>query len=108
MKNAVEPRLRRRPSPSEIEKICLAAEEAVESYLARVGGLKSYRDIGIVICADGEKPLRLTVDVIVEPSLHTPESDNILKDATEQAFKAAEEKAKALKLWRSSRRSKKS
>ena len=104
----MEPTLKRRPSLSEIEKICLAAEEAVEDYLRTIGGLKNFDDIGIVVRADGEKPLRLIVDVAVEPALQTPNSNTIMKKATEEAFKAAEEKARELNLWRSSKRSKKS
>jgi GGDEF domain-containing protein len=96
--------LKRRPSPSEIEEICIAAEEALENHL-RTQGLKRFADMAIVVRADGEKPLRLTVDISVEPAPEGAASDDLLKEATEAAFSAAEAKARELKLWRRSRSS---
>ncbi len=100
------PVLKRRPSAAEIEKICLAAEEAVENYLESTEGLKSFNDISIVVRAEGSRPLRLIVDVNFDAFLEGPDSDVMLKEATASAFKAAEEKAKELRLWKSSRKSK--
>ncbi len=100
------PVLKRKPSLAEIEKMCLAAEEALENHLERAEGLKSFSDVSISVRAEGSKPLRLSVEVNVEPAPEEPDSEAMLKEATALAFKAAEEKAKELRLWRSSRRSK--
>ena len=104
----MKPILRRRPSSSEIEKICLAAEEAVERYFASLKRLKNYEDIAIVVKAEGEKPLNLSIEVVMDPTLQTAQSQELLKQAAEEAFKAAEDKAKELRLWRSSTKSKRS
>ncbi len=90
--------LRRKPSDSEIEKLCSTAEEAVERVLERQIGLKRIEDFQVTMRAEGTKPLRLTIDINLTPSRPLMKLDSVLSEATDAAFLAAERKAIDLKL----------
>ncbi|HXY82743.1 MAG TPA: DUF3194 domain-containing protein [Candidatus Saccharimonadales bacterium] len=90
--------LKRKPSEDEIEKICLAAEEAARQLLLTAVPLKRISDFDITIEASGDKPLVLNVDIAIDVSIGDEDLANIVKDATGAAFKAAESKVRELNL----------
>lgn len=96
-------RLSRRPSGTEVEKLCSVAEDTVEQVIENRIGFKHVEDLRVTVRADGTKPLRLTVDLDLTPSHRSSELDSILGEATDAAFSAVERKALELKLCRKAR-----
>lgn len=90
--------LKRKPSEDEVEKICLAAEEAARKRLLSVVPLKRISDFDITIEASGDKPLVLNVDIAIDVSIGDEDLVNLVKDATSAAFEAAESKVRELNL----------
>ncbi len=90
--------LKRKPAIEEIEQICTAAEEAARMHLLSKVSLKRISDLDVVVEAEGDKPLVLSVDVGVELSSGSQDLTNLVNEATAAAFTAAEAKAKELNL----------
>ena len=90
--------LKRKPATEEIEQICTAAEEAARRHLLSKVELKRISDLDVMVEAEGDKPLVLSVDVGLALSTGNKDVTAIVKEATEAAFAAAEAKAKELNL----------
>jgi uncharacterized protein DUF3194 len=90
--------LKSKPSEDQIEKICVAAEEAARKRLLSAVPLKRISDFDITIEASGDKPLVLNVDIAIDVSIGDEDLANLVKDATGAAFKAAENKVRELNL----------
>ena len=91
--------LTRKPTTEEIEQICSAAEEAARKHLLSKVSIKQVSDLDVTVEAEGDKPLALYVDVSIELAAGNLDPAQIVEEATEQAFAAAEQKAKELNLW---------
>jgi predicted nucleotidyltransferase len=90
--------LRRKPTPEEIEEICVAAQEAARLHLLSKVSLKRVSDLDVTVEAEGDKPLVLYVDVAVELEDGNDDVEPFVDEATDSAFSAAEAKAKELNL----------
>jgi hypothetical protein len=90
--------LKRKPAVEEIEQICTAAEEAARRHLLSKVSLKRISDLDVMVEAEGDKPLVLSVDVGLELSSGNQDLRALVNEATEAAFTAAEAKAKELNL----------
>jgi predicted nucleotidyltransferase len=95
--------LTRIPTDDEIEQLCLAAQEAAREHLLSKVSLKRISDIDVTVEAVGDKPLTLFIDVAVELESGDEDLDPLVDQATDLAFKAAERKAKELKLCKDTR-----
>jgi hypothetical protein len=96
--------LSRKPLKEEVEEICCAAEEAARKYLLSKIPMKRMRDMDIVVEALGDKPLTLNIEISTPPpSREGYDAEKLVDEATEIAFKAAEEKMKELKLCENSK-----
>jgi len=90
--------LTRTPTEEEIEQMCLAAQEAARIHLMSEISLKRVDDIDITIEAIGDKPLTLLVDVAIELDTGNENLGPLVDAAIDNAFLAAEEKARELNL----------
>lgn len=88
----------RAPTDDEIEEICTAAEEAARRLILSKIALKKVADLDLVVEAEGDKPLSLSVEVAVETELEDSALDQIIDEATDAAFAAAEARARELGL----------
>lgn len=89
---------KRKPTTEEIEEICSAAEEAARQLILSKVGLKRVEDLDVMVEAEGDKPLRLNVEVAVEPTSSMPNLEALVEEATKTAFSAAEAKVRELDL----------
>jgi len=94
----VNAKLKRKPSPREIEQMCEAAQQAAVSFLISKIPAKRMRDVEIVVEAVGDKPLTLNIEVSVIQDNQSREISEIVDEATRLALDAAESKAKDLGL----------
>lgn len=90
--------LKKAPTTEQIEKICNAAEEAARSSLLGKVPIQRLEDLNIVVEALGSKPLSLSVEVSANLAAGDDDMKSLVKEATEAAFKAAEEKVTELGL----------
>jgi hypothetical protein len=90
--------LKRKPSPEEIEQICMAAEEAARKHLLSRVSLKRVSDFDVTVEALGDKPLLLNIGISLELSSGNENLEPLVDEATDLAFSAAEAKAKELNL----------
>ena len=93
-------KLTRAPTEEEIEQVCLAAQDAARGHLLSKISIKRIEDIDVTVEALGDKPLTLSVDVAVELESGDEDMDPLVDEATDLAFRAAEEKARELNLCR--------
>jgi len=89
-------RLKRKLTQDEIEEICEAAENAARSDLFTKVNPKQVSNFEIAVEATGDKPLTLTVDFSVISGFPTDRLGRLIDEACDNAFKAAEQKAKEL------------
>jgi len=94
----VKTELKRKPSPTEIEQMCEAAQQAAVSFLVSKIRTKHMRDIEIVVEAIGDKPLTLNIEVSVLQGDQRSEISEVVDEATRLALDAAESKARDLGL----------
>jgi hypothetical protein len=94
----VDIELRRVPTDEEVELICTAAEEAARELILSKISLKRLDDLDLSVEGVGDKPLSVTVQIAIQSELENPELDNIVDDATNAAFAAAEAKVRELGL----------
>jgi len=90
--------LKKVPTTEEIEEICIAAEEAARSSLLGKIPAKRLEDLNILVEAVGSKPLSLTVEVSAESLMADDDLNSLVQEATNAAFKAAEDKVRELGL----------
>jgi hypothetical protein len=90
--------LSRKPTIDEVEKICIAAEEAARQALFSKISLKRVSDLDVTVEAVGDKPLVLAVDVAVELLIGDEDLQALVDKATDAAFSAAEAKVQELNL----------
>ncbi len=90
--------LKRNPTDDEVEQICVAAEEAAKKRILSTVPLKRISDFDVTVEANGDKPLVLNVDIAVEVTIGDENLEELVKDATKAAFKAAEIKVRELNL----------
>ena len=90
--------LSRKPTEDEVEKICMAAEEAARTEILRKVPLKRVSDLEVTIEAIADKPLTLNIDVSLELLLADEKLQSLVDKATEAAFTAAESKVRELNL----------
>lgn len=90
--------LKRKPTVEEVEGICVAAEESARRHVLSKVPWKTVSDLDVVVEAEGDKPLTITVQVSVELSGDTGDLQALVTEATRLAFSAAEAKARELDL----------
>ncbi len=90
--------LKRNPTDDEVEQICVAAEEAAKKRILSIVPLKRISDFDVTVEANGDKPLVLNVDIAIEVTIGDENLEELVKDATNAAFKAAEIKVRELNL----------
>jgi hypothetical protein len=90
--------LKRNPTDEEVEQICVAAEEAAKKRILSTVPLKRISDFDVTVEANGDKPLVLNVDIAIEVTIGDENLEELVKDATSAAFKAAEIKVRELNL----------
>jgi hypothetical protein len=90
--------LKRRPTDEEIREICEAAEEAARKFLLAKIRVDEITDLDVTVEAVGDKPLTLNVGVALELAAGGSDLDALVDQATDNAFGAAEAKAKELDL----------
>ena len=90
--------LKRNPTDDEVEQICVAAEEAAKKRILSTVPLKRISDFDVTVEANGDKPLVLNVDIAIEVTIGDENLEELVKDATTAAFKAAEIKVRELNL----------
>jgi DNA-binding protein YbaB len=95
--------LRRRPTEDEVEQICTAAEEAARRELLAKVSIKQVSDLDVTVEAIGDKPLLLSVYVALELSSGNEDLQDLVDQATNAAFAAADMKAKELDLCEDTR-----
>lgn len=82
----------------EVEQICVAAEEAARKHLLSRVSVKSISELDVTVEALGDKPLVVNIDVAIELVGSNQDLQNLVDQATDLAFSAAEAKARELKL----------
>jgi hypothetical protein len=92
--------LKKAPTAEQNEKICDAAENAARSAVLNKIPAKRLEDLNILVEASGSKPLRLKVDVSANLSAGDEDMKELVREATDAAFKAAEDKVMELGLCR--------
>jgi len=92
--------LTRTPTETEIEEMCLAAQEAARTHLLSKISIKRISDIDVTVEAIGDKPLTLSVDVGIELESGDEDMGPLVDEATDAAFLAAERRAMELNLCR--------
>jgi len=90
--------LKKAPTTGQIEEICNAAEEAARNSLLGRVPIKRLDDLNIMVEALGSKPLSLSVEVSANLTAGDDDMKNLVKLATDAAFKAAEAKVTELGL----------
>jgi len=90
--------LKRNPTDDEVEQICVAAEEAAKKRILSTVPLKRISDFDVTVEANGDKPLVLNVDIAIDITIGDEDLEQLVKDATNAAFKAAEIKVRELNL----------
>jgi len=90
--------LKKAPTTVQIEEICNAAEEAARNSLLGHVPVKRLEDLNIMVEALGSKPLNLSVEVSANLTAGDDDMKDLVKLATDAAFKAAEEKVRELGL----------
>ena len=90
--------LKRNPTDDEVEQICVAAEEAAKKQILSTVPLKRISDFDVTVEANGDKPLVLNVDIAIDVTIGDEDLEQLVKDATNAAFKAAEMKVRELNL----------
>ncbi len=90
--------LKRNPTDDEVEQICVAAEEAAKKRILSIVPLKRISDFDVTVEANGDKPLVLNVDIAIDITIGDEDLEQLVKDATNAAFKAAEIKVRELNL----------
>ena len=90
--------LKRNPTDDEVEQICVAAEEAAKKQILSTVPLKRISDFDVTVEANGGKPLVLNVDIAIDVTIGDEDLGQLVKDATNAAFKAAEMKVRELNL----------
>jgi Protein of unknown function (DUF3194) len=83
----------------QIEELCTTVEDAAKKYIFSKVSPKMVERFNISVEAEGEKPLRLIVDVDIAlaPSLKEYAIDQLVKDATKEALKASDDYLRKLK-----------
>lgn len=76
----------------QIEQLCTIAEDAARKLILSKIPNKSIERLDISIEAEGTKPvdLKVDVDLVLYPQTKTFNSDEIVKEAIKEAFKAGE------------------
>ena len=90
--------LKRAPTEGEVEQICAAAEEAAKKHLLSKVSIKQVSDLDVTVEAVGDKPLLLTIEISVALSGGASNVQDLVGEATNAAFLAAETKVKELDL----------
>jgi DNA-binding protein YbaB len=90
--------LKRNPTDDEVEQICVAAEEAAKKQILSTVPLKRISDFDVTVEANGDKPLVLNVDIAIDVTIGDEDLEQLVKDATNAAFNAAEMKVRELSL----------
>jgi hypothetical protein len=98
----VDIELSRPPTDEEIELICGAAEEAARKFILSRISLKKLEDLHLSVEGVGDKPLSVTVEIVIETELEDPELSTTIDEATNAAFAAAEAKVLELNLCEAS------
>ncbi|WP_455280295.1 DUF3194 domain-containing protein [[Eubacterium] cellulosolvens] len=91
-------KLKRSPTEQELETICDSAEDAARNIIFKKFDPKQITDLDIAIESYGDKPLTLTVDISIYPRNSNEELDKLVDIACDEALRAAEMKAKELKI----------
>lgn len=95
--------LKRKPAEDEVEQLCTAAEEAARRELLATVSIKQISDLDVTVEAIGDKPLTLTVYVALELSTDNEDLQDLVDQATNAAFAAADKKARELELCEDTR-----
>jgi hypothetical protein len=82
----------------EVEQICVAAEEAARKHLLSKVSVKSISELDVTVEALGGKPLVVNIEVAIELAGSNQDLQDLVDQATDLAFSAAEAKARELKL----------
>lgn len=90
--------LKRKLTDTEVEEICIAAEEAARRRLLSAVSIKRISDFDVTVEATGDKPLTLDVGVAIDVTIGEEDMQNLVRQATKAAFAAAEEKVRELNL----------
>ncbi|MCJ7761415.1 DUF3194 domain-containing protein [Candidatus Bathyarchaeota archaeon] len=89
-------KLKRKPSEEELEQTCEAAESAARRALFAEFDPKQISDFEIAIETVGDRPLYLSVEISVFSNFPPDRLKDIVDKACDEAFRAAEKKAKEL------------
>jgi hypothetical protein len=90
--------LNRRPTEQELETICDSAEDAARKTIFKLVNSKQITDLDITIESHGDKPLTLVVDISISSRNSNDETTKLIDIACDEALRAAELKAKELKI----------
>ncbi len=90
--------LKRPPTDQELETICDSAEDAARKIIFKKVDSKQITDLDITIESHGDKPLTLIVDISISPRNSNDEITKLIDIACDGAIRAAELKAKELKI----------
>ena len=84
---------------AQIEELCTTVEDAARKHVFSKVSTKMVERFNISVEAEGEKPLKLTVDIDIalSPSLKDYAIDQLVKDATKEALKASDDYLRKLK-----------
>ena len=91
-------KLNRSQTEQELETICDSAEDAARNIIFKKFDLKQITDLDITIESHGDKPLTLIVDISISPRNSNDEITKLIDIACDEALRAAEIKAKELKI----------
>ncbi|WP_455369002.1 DUF3194 domain-containing protein [[Eubacterium] cellulosolvens] len=91
-------KLNRPPTEQELETICDSAEDAARKIIFKKVDPKKIADLDITIESHGDKPLTLIVDISISPGNSNKEINTLIDIACDEALRAAEMKAKELKI----------
>lgn len=83
----------------QVEELCSIAEEAARKHVLSKISIKKIETLGISAEVKGEKPLTLSVEVNISPSLEIENSyiQKLAEEAVKEAFASAEKYLKELK-----------
>ena len=90
--------LNRPPTEQELETICDSAEDAARKIIFKKVNSKQITDLDITIESHGDKPLTLVVDISISSRNSNDETTKLIDIACDEALRAAELKAKELKI----------
>jgi hypothetical protein len=88
----------RPPTEQELEAICDSAEDAARKIIFKKIDSKQINDLDITIESYGDKPLILIVDITMSPRNSNEKITKLIDLACDEALKAADMKAKELKI----------